>query len=122
VNIKKIFASMILFSGTTSLIFVQCQQPASASFLDDVSDFLKGAEIGYDWAKEIGNSTNPDGTIDYGKTIRATSCAVDRVREATSDSCKRIIESPSPQQNYQSPTEEYSAPDTNQDEQIPDAS
>jgi hypothetical protein len=120
VNIKKIFVSIILLSSTTSLIFVQSQQPASAGFLDDVNDFLKGMEIGADLVNEIERSTNPDGTVNLGNTVRATNRAVNRVREATSDSSESVMESP--QQNYQSPTEEYSAPESSQDEEMSDES
>jgi hypothetical protein len=120
VNIKKIFVSIILLSSTTSLIFVQSQQPASAGFLDDVNDFLKGMEIGADLVNEIERSTNPDGTVNLGNTVRATNRAVNRVREATSDSSESVMESP--QQNYQSPTEEYSDPESSQDEEMSDES
>jgi hypothetical protein len=124
--VKNLLVSTILFLGSTSLVLLQTQQPARADFLDDLSSFLKGAEIGADLVNGIDRATNPDGSVDLGKAVKATQRAVGQFREATSDSPQPVVESQlsdevessSPGEIEQSPVEE----DISSEEAIPDAS
>jgi Sec-independent protein translocase protein TatA len=133
---RNFIVSAILFLGSTSLVLIQTQQPARADFLDDLSSFLKGAEIGADLVNGIDRATNPDGSVDLGKAVKATQRAVGQFREATSDAPQPVMESlssdeveasftepndvelSSPEEIGQNPVEE----DVSSEEAIPDAS
>jgi hypothetical protein len=117
--LKNFIVSTTLFLGSTSLLLIQTQQPARADFLDDLSAFLKGAEIGADLVNGIDRATNPDGSVDLGKAVKATQRAVGQFREATYDSSQpTVVESQSPDEIDQNPVEG----DVSSEEAIPDAS
>jgi Sec-independent protein translocase protein TatA len=94
----KKFATVIVLLSATSLTLIQTQQPAQAGFLDDVSDFLKGARIGADLAEDINRATRSDGSVDVRQIIRSTQRAVDQVKAATDDA---------PESEYQAEESEY---------------
>jgi Sec-independent protein translocase protein TatA len=124
--VKNLLVSTILFLGSTSLVLLQTQQPARADFLDDLSSFLKGAEIGADLVNGIDRATNPDGSVDLGKAVKATQRAVGQFREATSDAPQPVVESQLPDEVESSSPEEIgqssSEEDVSSEEAIPDAS
>jgi Sec-independent protein translocase protein TatA len=124
----KKFAKFIVVLSATSLVLVQTEQSAQASFLDDLSDFLKGAEIGAELGEGLDRATRSDGSVDVRQIIRSTQRAVGQIKEATSDSpepqrYQRDTESdPSEVQQVEESVVEQDSPEVQQSESEPDIS
>jgi hypothetical protein len=101
---KKIATAIVLLSAT-SLTLIQTQQPAQASFFDDVKFLLKMADTGAELGEGLNRATNSDGSVDVRQIIRSGQRAIGRAEQTIT--------------NYETEKPEYE-PDTSEVQQSED--